>query len=145
MPFYKILTDGKVLDVNSVFLRWQPRHGVMMLCEPHKGEFICPRDNSAYYHPAWLNEPPPGAVYAGDIECVEIDEAEYKALLEQLDAGKAVEEEPPAPEESTAPASTNEQTDPHPAQPTVADFKMLLEEVGRLREIVEHLKETQNA
>lgn len=144
MIYYKLLAENLILDVNTIFLRWQTRHSVMLVCKPEDAEFVCPRDGSAFYHPAWLNEPPPGAVYDGDIECVEIDEAEYTELLALLDAGKTVEEELPAPEESTAPASTNEQTEPQPAQPTVADFKMLLEEVGRLREIVEHLKETQN-
>ena len=57
MIFYKILADGKVLDVNDVFLRWQPKHGVMLVCDPAKAEFICPRDCSGYYHPSWLNKP----------------------------------------------------------------------------------------
>ena len=137
MAYYKILTDGKVLDVNNIFLRWQSRHGVMLLCEPHKGEFVCPRDHSAYYHPAWLNTPPPGAVYDGDVDCVEINESEYKELLEQLDAGKIVEDlspetepvQPAVPEESAS-AST---------QPTIADIKQLLEEIASLRESVERL------
>ena len=138
MPFYKILSDGKVLDVNNVFLRWQPRHGVMMLCEPHKGEFICPRDNSAYYHPAWLNTPPPGAAYNGDIDCAEIDETEYKELLALLDAGKAVENITPElePEQPTIP----EESAPISTQPTVADVKQLMDEVASLREEIKQMR-----
>lgn len=138
MPFYKILSDGKVLDVNDAFLRWQPRHGMMMLCEPHKGEFVCPRDNSAYYHPAWLNTPPPGAVYDGDIDCTEIDEAEYKELLELLDAGKTVENisPEPEPEQPTIP----EESATTSTQPTVADMAQLMAEVASLREEIKQMR-----
>lgn len=137
MAFYKILADGKVLDVNDIFLRWQPSHGVMLLCEPHKGEFVCPRDHSAYYHPAWLNTPPPGAVYDGDIDCTEIGEAEYRALLEQLDAGKVVEEIAAEPE--TVSIDIPETSAPTNTQPTIADVKQLVEEVASLRKAVERL------
>lgn len=138
MPFYKILTDGKVLDVNSVFLRWQPRHGVMMLCEPHKGEFVCPRDCSAYYHPAWLNAPPPGAVYDEDIDCAEIDEAEYKELMKLLDAGKTVENVVPEPE--IVQPTNLEEAAPTSSQPTTADVKKLIDEVASLREAIEQMR-----
>lgn len=74
MIFYAIFADGKVIDVNTVFLRWLASRGVMMISTPEQAEFICPRDGSAIYHPSWLNEPPEGAVYDGDVDAEEITE-----------------------------------------------------------------------
>ena len=143
MIFYKILADGKVLDVNVVFLRWQPKHGVMMICSPEKAQFICPRDCSAYYHAAWLNEPSEGAVYDGDIECEEIGEAEYKELLEKLEAGGTVVNPEPDPGgtggEDTG-TGDNETSDSGGQQkPTVADMKQLVDTCAGLQKQVQML------
>ena len=143
MIFYKILADGKVLDVNDVFLRWQPKHGVMLVCDPAKAEFICPRDCSGYYHPSWLNKPPEGAVYDGEIDAEEITEAEYRALLEQLEAGGTVVNPEPDPG-GTGGADTgtgdNETSDSGGQQkPTVADMKLLVDTCADLRKQVQML------
>lgn len=143
MIFYKILADGKVLDVNDVFLRWQPKHGVMLVCDPAKAEFICPRDCSGYYHPSWLNKPPEGAVYDGEIDAEEITEAEYRALLEQLEAGGTVVNPEPDPGgtggEDTG-AGDNETSDSGGQQkPTVADMKQLVDTCADLRKQVQML------
>lgn len=143
MIFYKILADGKVLDVNDVFLRWQPKHGVMLVCDPAKAEFICPRDCSGYYHPSWLNKPPEGAVYDGEIDAEEITEAEYRALLEQLEAGGTVVNPEPDPGgtggEDTG-IGDNETSDSGGQQkPTVADMKQLVDTCADLRKQVQML------
>lgn len=143
MIFYKILADGKVLDVNDVFLRWQPKHGVMLVCDPAKAEFICPRDCSGYYHPSWLNKPPEGAVYDGEIDAKEITEAEYRALLEQLEAGGTVVNPEPDPGgtggEDTG-TGDNETSDSGGQQkPTVADMKQLVDTCADLRKQVQML------
>lgn len=143
MSFYKILADGKVLDVNDVFLRWQPRHGVMMICSPEKAQFVCPRDCSAYYHAAWLNEPPEGAVYDGDIECEEIGETEYKELLEKLDAGGTVKNPEPDTGEGgsgdTGPGEDNTGDSGGQQKPTVVDMKQLVETCAGLQKQVQML------
>lgn len=91
MSYYKIISNNTVIDANDRYLRWQKRHGILIICEPHEAEFISPRDESAVWHPDWLNTPPEEAVYDGDIEAVEISKDEYAALIEQLDAGKTIE------------------------------------------------------
>jgi hypothetical protein len=143
MSFYKILADGKVLDVNDVFLRWQPRHGVMMICSPEKAQFVCPRDCSAYYHASWLNEPSEGAVYDGDIECEEIGETEYKELLEKLDAGGTVKNpEPDTGEDGsgdTGPGEDNTGDSGGQQKPTVVDMKQLVETCAGLQKQVQML------
>lgn len=143
MIFYKILADGKVLDVNDVFLRWQSKHGVMLVCDPAKAEFICPRDCSGYYHPSWLNKPPEGAVYDGDISAEEITETEYKALLEQLEAGGTVDNQEPDPGgtggEDTG-TGDNETSDSGGQQkPAVADIKQLVDTCVGLQKQVQML------
>lgn len=140
MIFYKILADGKVLDVNDVFLRWQPKHGVMLVCDPAKAEFICPRDCSGYYHPSWLNKPPEGAVYDGEIDAEEITEAEYRALLEQLEAGGTVVNPEPDPGGEDTGTGDNETSDSGGQQkPTVADMKQLVDTCADLRKQVQML------
>lgn len=143
MIFYKILADGKVLDVNDVFLRWQSKHGVMLVCDPAKAEFICPRDCSGYYHPSWLNKPPEGAVYDGDISAEEITEAEYRALLKQLEAGETVNNPEPDPGgtggEDTGTGGDNTGDSGGQQKPTVADMKQLVDTCAGLQKQVQML------
>lgn len=136
MIFYKILADGKVLDVNDVFLRWQPKHGVMLVCDPAKAEFICPRDCSGYYHPSWLNKPPEGAVYDGEIDAEEITEAEYRALLEQLEAGGTVVNPEPDPGGT---GGDNTSDNGGQQKPAVADIKQLVDTCAGLQKQVQML------
>lgn len=143
MIFYKILADGKVLDVNDVFLRWQPKHGVMLVCDPAKAEFICPRDCSGYYHPSWLNKSPKGAVYDGEIDAEEITEAEYRALLEQLEAGETVDNPEPDPGDTggevTGTGGDNTGDSGGQQKPTVADMKQLVDTCAGLQKQVQML------
>ena len=143
MIFYKILADGKVLDVNDIFLRWQAKHGVMMVCDPAKAEFICPRDCSAYYHPSWLNKPPEGAVYDGEIDAEEITEAEYRTLLEQLEAGETVDNPEPDPGgtggEDTGSSDDDTGDSGGQQKPTVADVKQLVDTCATLQKQVQML------
>ena len=143
MIFYKILADGKVLDVNDVFLRWQPKHGVMLVCDPAKAEFICPRDCSGYYHPSWLNTPPEAAVYDGEVDAEEITEAEYRALLEQLEAGGTVDNPDPDTGEDgsgdTGPGEDNTGDSGGQQKPAVVDMKQLVETCAGLQKQVQML------
>lgn len=143
MIFYKILADGKVLDVNDVFLRWQPKHAVMLVCDPAKAEFICPRDCSGYYHPSWLNKPPEGAVYDGEIDAEEITEAEYRALLKQLEEGETVNNPEPDPGgtggEDTGTGDNETSNSGGQQKPTVADMKQLVDTCAGLQKQVQML------
>lgn len=136
MSYYKIMGDGKVLDVNDVFLRWQKRHGIAVICEPNRGEFICPRDGSAIYHPSWLHDPPEGAVYDGEVDALEISEYEYRQLLEQLNSGDSPVETPD-PGGDDEEAGDGEET----PKPTVADLKELTETCADLKAQVRMLTE----
>lgn len=143
MIFYKILADGKVLDVNDVFLRWQPKHGVMLVCDPAKAEFICPRDCSGYYHPSWLNKPPEAAVYDGEIDAEEITETEYRVLLKQLEAGETADNPEPDPGstdgEDTGTGGDNTGDSGGQQKPTVADMKQLVDTCAGLQKQVQML------
>ena len=137
MNFYAILADSKVIDVNTVFLRWLASRGVMIICAPEQAEFICPRDGSAIYHPGWLNKPPDGAVYDGDVDAEEITEAEYKELLARLEAGEAVDKPDPDPGETGGeePGGDTGDSGGH----TVADMKQLVETCAGLQKQVQML------
>lgn len=137
MNFYAILADSKVIDVNTVFLRWLASRGVMIICAPEQAEFICPRDGSAIYHPGWLNKPPDGAMYDGDVDAEEITEAEYKELLAKLEAGEAVDKPDPDPGETgrEEPGGDTGDSGGH----TVADMKQLVETCAGLQKQVQML------
>lgn len=144
MSYYKIIAGGKVLDVNDVYLRWQASHGVMLACDAADAQFICPRDGSAVWHPAWLNPVPAGAVYDGDIEAAEVDADEYASLLAQLDAGSVVENPGENVEDTagdTAGDAAEDSGGSSPAAPSAVDIKALLEEQKALREQVQLLTE----
>ena len=78
--YYKVLKDNKVIDVldHLVFVKYQKKHGIMLLCDESEAQAIASSDGSYFWHVKWLYKIP---VDGYDIvELVEIDEYEYKQL-----------------------------------------------------------------
>ena len=95
MSYYKILTNGVVTDANDVFLRWQAKHKMMIVCPPEQGQFIQSSDQESIYRVPWLLPAPEDvAAQYMTADAVEITEDEYKALRAVLDAGEVPAEEP---------------------------------------------------
>lgn len=78
--FYKVMKDNKVIDVldKLVFLKYQPRHDVMVNCTEDDAQAFLSSDKNTIWHDITLyNIPIPGY---DTVSLVEIDEYEYNRL-----------------------------------------------------------------
>lgn len=80
--YYKILKNNKVIDVldNLTYLKWQPKHKTMVLCDEDEAQAILSSDKNAIWHEKTLYKMPIEAGIYDVVEAVEIDEHEYKQL-----------------------------------------------------------------
>lgn len=79
--YYKVMKDGKVIDVldKILYLKYQKKHGVMMLCdETDKAEAILSSDHRYIWHEESLYQIPVKGYDTVRIE--EIDKYEYDQL-----------------------------------------------------------------
>lgn len=78
--YYKVLKDNKVIDVldRLVFVKYQKKHGIMLLCDESEAQAIVSSDGSYFWHVEWLYRIPVDGY--DTVELVEIDEYEYKQL-----------------------------------------------------------------
>ena len=78
--FYKVLKDGHVIDVldQLVFLKYQPKHKIMVLCEESEAQAILSSDKNHIWHESSLYKIPVQGYDTVRLE--EIDEYEYKRL-----------------------------------------------------------------
>lgn len=78
--FYKVLKDGKVIDVldKLIYLKYQPKHKTMVLTDEDDAQAILSSDKNTIWHERSLYKVP---VDGYDEVVVEmIDEYEYKQL-----------------------------------------------------------------
>ena len=78
--FYKVVKEGKVIDVldHLVFLRYNPRHNIMVLCSESEAQAILSSDKNNIWHESSLYRiPVPGY---DTVTLEEIDEYEYRQL-----------------------------------------------------------------
>lgn len=110
MNYYKIREGGKVVDANFVFLRFQPKHRILITCPAEKGEFIQSYDGEKVYRAQWLNPPPTEAGTYPMADADEIGEIEYLTLRKLLDEGLQPEnEEPTETEPESGPESPQQE------------------------------------
>lgn len=78
--YYKVLKNGKVIDVldNLVFVKYQKKHNIMLLCDKSEAQAIVSSDYSYAWHVDWLYKIPVDGY--DTVELQEIDEYEYKQL-----------------------------------------------------------------
>lgn len=78
--YYKVLKDGKVIDVldRLVFVKYQPKHNIMLLCDKSEAQGIVSSDESYVWHVDWLYKIP---VEGYDtVEIQEINQYEHNQL-----------------------------------------------------------------
>lgn len=78
--YYKVIKNNRVIDVldKLIFLKYQPRHGIMVLCSESDAQAILSSDRNTIWHESTLYRiPVPGY---DTVDLVEIDEYEYKQL-----------------------------------------------------------------
>lgn len=78
--YYKVVKDGKVIDVldHLVFIKYQKKHNIMVLCEESEAQAIVSSDGSYVWHIDWLLDVPVDGYDTVDLE--EIDGYEYNQL-----------------------------------------------------------------
>lgn len=78
--YYKAMIGSRVVDVldRLVFLRYQPKHDTMVLCDESEAQAILSSDTNTIWHESTLyNIPAPGY---DTVTLVEIDKYEYNQL-----------------------------------------------------------------
>ena len=78
--YYKVLKNNKVIDVldNLIYLKWEPKHKIMVLTDEDNAQAILSSDNNTIWHEKSLYKVPVDGF--DTVEAVEIDEYEYKQL-----------------------------------------------------------------
>ncbi len=78
--FYKVMKNNKVIDVldNLTYLKWQPKHKIMVLSDINEAQAILSSDKNTIWHERTLYNIPVSGYDTVDL--IEIDEYEYKQL-----------------------------------------------------------------
>lgn len=78
--FYKVIKDNKVIDVldNITYLKWQPKHKIMILTDVNDAQAILSSDKETVWHEKNLYAIPVDGYET--VELVEIDQREYRQL-----------------------------------------------------------------
>lgn len=88
--YYKVIKNNKVIDVldNLTYLKWQPKHKIMVLSDESEAQAILSSDKNTIWHERSLYNVPVSGYDTVDL--AEIDEYEYKQL--KMLNGKSVQE-----------------------------------------------------
>lgn len=78
--FYKVMKDGRVIDVldKLVFLKYQPKHNVMILSDESSAQAILSSDKNTIWHEETLYKIPSDGF--DTVTIAVIDESEYRQL-----------------------------------------------------------------
>lgn len=78
--YYKVLKNNRVIDVldHLVFVKYQKKHGVMVVCEKNEAQAIISSDGERMWHIAGLYNMPIDGY--DTVTLVEIDRYEYHQL-----------------------------------------------------------------
>lgn len=78
--YYKVIKNNKVIDVldNLTYLKWQPKHKMMVLSDENEAQAILSSDKNTIWHEKTLYNIPVSGY--DTVELVEVDEYEYKQL-----------------------------------------------------------------
>lgn len=78
--YYKVMSKDRVIDVldKLVFLKYQPKHNIMVLCSESEAQAILSSDSENIWHEETLYDIPVDGY--DTVSLVEIDKHEYKRL-----------------------------------------------------------------
>lgn len=78
--YYKVIMNNKVIDVldKLVFLKYQMKHGIMVICKESEAQAILSSDRKHIWHEKTLYNIPVDGY--DTVELVEIDKYEYDRL-----------------------------------------------------------------
>lgn len=112
MTYYKVIAGGNVIDANTVFLKWQDRHRLMLVCDASEAQYIQSSDGETIWHVDWLNKVP--ADLSGVYENVSaeiIEKEEYDILREMIDSDDGAVTETQEEEECSVDETVSENDD----------------------------------
>lgn len=80
--YYKVLKDNKVIDVldNLIYLKWQPKHKIMVLSSEDEAQAILSSDKNTIWHERTLYNVPVDEPKFDTVELIEIDKYEFEKL-----------------------------------------------------------------
>lgn len=141
MKYYKVISNGVVIDANYVWLKWQTKHRILLGCEPHEANYIQSSDQAHVWRVQWLNPVPADAPTFETVEAVEISEEEYLEIRKQLDDGfeVVVPEEIPEeeiPEDTTTETPSIEVMTPEEMRRKIIYLEAALEEQAKTNDIL---------
>lgn len=78
--YYKVMKNSKVIDVldRLVFLKYQPKHNIMVFCDESEAQAILSSDQSTIWHEVSMYKIPVSGY--DTVSLNPIDEYEYKQL-----------------------------------------------------------------
>lgn len=78
--YYKVMKNNNVIDVldNLIYLKWQPKHKVMVLSDVDSAQAILSSDKNQIWHERSLYKIPVDGF--DEVDVIEIDEYEYRQL-----------------------------------------------------------------
>lgn len=79
--YYKVIKNNKVIDVldNLIYLKWQPKHKIMVLSGEDEAQAILSSDKNTVWHERTLYNIPVENDY-DTVDLVEINKYEYEKL-----------------------------------------------------------------
>lgn len=80
--YFKVLKDNKVIDVldQLIYLKYQPKHNIMVLCDENEAEAILSSDKNTIWHEKTLYNIPIEKHIYDTVEIQEISQYEYSQL-----------------------------------------------------------------
>ena len=144
MDYYKVIIDGNVIDVGTVFLKWNNAKHHMYMCSLNEAQFVQGRDGNTAYRDEWLKsyEGIPSPFVPAKV--VIIGAREFDELRALLEDGEDIPEKPiPVPEPEPEP---DEEPAPEPETPmTIAEMRQyiadMIEQVDMLTECILEMSE----
>lgn len=78
--YYKVIKNNRVIDVldKLIYLKYQPKHEIMVLCGENEAQAILSSDGSMIWHEKTLYKIPADGY--DEVEIQEIDKYEYEQL-----------------------------------------------------------------
>lgn len=80
--YYKVIKDNKVIDVldHLTYLKWQPKHKIMVLCGLNEAQAILSSDKNTIWHERTLYDIPVDEPKFDTVDVQEVSLYEYKQL-----------------------------------------------------------------
>ena len=80
--YYKVMKNNRVIDVldKLIFLKYQPKHEIMVLCDENEAQAILSSDGNNIWHESTLYKIPVDEPKFDTVELIAIDKYEYEQL-----------------------------------------------------------------